>query len=79
LPGALGYREQIKAVAEVKRDRTGTGRPPKQKAQENNSPQKIVASYSDDTNKTDHHRATQAGTNRTYIKTADNIVASGRY
>lgn len=32
----------------------------------------------DNTARTDHHRATQAGTNRTYIKAADAIVAKGR-
>ena len=47
---------------------------------ENRSPQLIVAieKPKDTTNWTDHHRAAQAGTNRTYIKAADKIVSSGR-
>jgi hypothetical protein len=38
----------------------------------------LIEKPRDNTARTDHHRATSAGTNRTYIKQADDLVKAGR-
>lgn len=76
-----GYRAQLEAVAEVKRERPEVAQANKtRRCLPTPSRQKIdvMEKPGDNTKRTDHHRATQAGTNRTYIKAADKIVESGR-
>lgn len=68
------YRQLLAEVVESKRARPGNA----ENFNRHPSVQKIVPMTKDTTALTDHHRATSAGTNRTYIKQADKLIEAGR-
>jgi DNA modification methylase/ParB-like chromosome segregation protein Spo0J len=73
------YNATVTAIAEAKRERPENARPTNEVREQNKSVQLIVPIKPKDTTAlTDHYRATAAGTNRTYIKQADDLVKAGR-
>ena len=75
------YIATIAAMAEAKRERPAVAQSNQFRHTHEKPSSQLIDSMEkpqDHTARTDHHRASSAGTNRTYIKQADDLVKAGR-